>query len=247
MGLEMPKKDNQPLALVTGGATRIGRAIALGLAHEGFAIGLHYHRSAVDAIKTAGEIEKLGIPVFPMCADLSDVNQLYGLFDKVATAPYTLKVLVNSAAVMRPSDILKADIEEWESILSINLRAPWLCMQKASTIMGPGSSIINVTDAASGKAWKTYSIYGLSKSSLEHLTRMMAGSLAPHIRVNCVAPGLILPPDHVTTNHWERMVKKIPARQPGKTEHIVHAILFLINNTYITGQTLVVDGGFQLT
>lgn len=236
-----------PLAVVTGAAHRVGRGIALALAGKGYAVGLHYHRSHDQAQKTAAEIEALGVPVRLLPADLRQESEITAMFAAVAALPgIELRVLVNSAGVMDRGDLRSMQVEEWDAALDLNLRAPWLCAREAAPLMAGGGSIINITDSGAHRAWTGYPAYTVSKAGLESLTRLLARSLAPTVRVNAVAPGLILRSETVSEEEWQRLARRIPLQQPGSLVSIAQAVLFLLENEYITGQTIVVDGGYQL-
>jgi len=236
-----------PLALVTGAAHRLGRAIARGLAGEGYAIGLHYYHSADGAQQTAREIQELGVPVQLYRANLASEPDIKAMFDHVASQPHPLRVLVNSAAIMKKSNLRDQQVCDWDETMAVNLRAPWLCAQQACRLMeANGGVIINISDSGARKTWTGYAAYVISKAGLEALTRLLARTYAPQIRVNAVAPGLILAPEQMPAEEWQRLVNRAPARTAGTVGDIVEAVLFLIRNQYITGQTIVVDGGNQL-
>ncbi len=238
---------NQPiLALVTGGSRRLGKAIALALAREGYAIGLHYFRSAGEVEATAAEIRALGVAAYPLYADLSDPGQIDELFAAVACLPERLGVLVNSAAVMARGDLLSLSPAEWDSVMALNLRAPLLCAQRAARLMEEGGLIVNISDTGARKNWTGFPAYTVSKAALETLTRLLARVLAPRIRVNGVAPGLILPSRGMEPEAWERLTERVPLKRGGKPEEIAQTVAFLVHNEYITGQTIVVDGGYQV-
>ena len=236
----------KPLALVTGAAIRLGREIALALADEGYAIGLHYHQSAEQAQELSRQLQDKGVPVVLLQADLTVPEQIERIFDQVSVSGYPLKVLINSAAVMPAGNLEDTSIENWDATFALNLRAPWLCARHAAHLMKDHGVIINLTDAASGRPWKEYAAYSVSKAALETLTRLLARSLAPGIRVNAVAPGLVLPSPGFPDDKWQRLVERLPAKKSGTPQDIVRAVLFLIRNEYITGQTLAVDGGYRL-
>ena len=235
-----------PLAVVTGAAHRIGLAIALELARQGYAIGLHYHRSAEKAEAAAEQVRVLGAPVYPLLADLSDPAQVEDLFLRIATLGHPLKVLVNSAAVMPRGDLREMPVEEWDGTLDLNLRAPWLCAKAAARLMEGGGCIVNISDTGANKLWTTYPAYTVSKSALETLTRLLAKALAPQVRVNAVAPGLILPSAEVPGEVWQRLVDRLPLKTAGSPEDVARAVLFFVQNSYVTGQILAVDGGYGL-
>jgi pteridine reductase len=234
------------LAVVTGAGHRLGRAIALGLAQKGFAIGLHYHHSESAARQTAAEIEALGVPVLLLRADLADETQIAAVFQQTAGSGWPLRVLVNSAAVMARGDLRAMSAADWDATMALNLRAPWLCAREAARQMGAGSVIINITDTGSAKVWTGYPAYVISKSALETLTRLLARTLAPDVRVNAVAPGLVVKSEGASEEEWQRLIGRLPLKQAGSTDAVVRAVLFLLENNYITGDTLVVDGGYRL-
>jgi NAD(P)-dependent dehydrogenase (short-subunit alcohol dehydrogenase family) len=242
-----------PLAVVTGGAHRLGRAFALTLAYEGYAVLVHYHRSSHLAAKTITEIKSFGVPAFSMQADLTQadhVGALFTLVDSLLSRAESmlshLAVLVNSAAVMPRGEVGSLSNEGWDTALDLNLRAPFLCAQQASTRMTRGGLIVNVSDIGAEKAWSRFPSYTVSKSALESLTKVLARAFAPSIRVNAIAPGLVLPSDNVTDEEWDKLVKRLPLKRTATTEEVALALEFLIKNEYVTGQTVVVDGGYSL-
>lgn len=243
-----------PLALVTGAAHRVGRAIALELSYHGYAIGLHYFQSGEAAEQTAAELAAAGVPVYLLPADLADPLQVDDLFTRVSHLPHPLRVLVNSAAVMPRGDLRDLPVEQWDAVFHLNLRAPWLCARAAARLMqsapvsadGEIGVIINITDSGAQKAWTGFPAYVISKSALESLTRLLARALAPAVRVNAVAPGLILPSGDLPPEQWQRLVDRLPLQTAGQPDDVARAVLFLVQSPYITGQVLAVDGGYQL-
>ncbi len=236
----------QPLALVTGAAHRLGKAFVLALARNGYAILLHYRRSGEQAVSTATEIRTLGTPVFLSQADLSKPEEIEALFSQVDKIPHTLKVLVNSAAVIPAGDARTLTAQEWDATLNINLRAPCLCAREAAARMTDGGLIVNVTDVGARKAWTRFPSYSVSKAGLEALTAILARAYAPSIRVNAIAPGLVLQSDQVSGDEWQRLVQRLPLKRPATVQEISGALEFLLKNEYVTGQTLVIDGGYSL-
>lgn len=235
-----------PLALVTGAAHRLGRAFSLALARQGYAILLHYHHSAEQAAATAEEMRALEVPVYLAQADLSSVMGLYSLFSTLDNLPHRLKVLVNSAAAMSRGDVRTLSAADFDSAIALNLRAPFLCAQESAKRMEAGGLIVNVTDVGAQKAWSGFLAYTVSKAALEALTRLQARALAPKIRVNAIAPGLVLPSGQVSEEEWQRLVSRIPMKRSASLDEIASALEFLLKNEYITGQTIVVDGGYSL-
>lgn len=231
-----------PLALVTGAAHRLGKVFALTLARHGFDIVLHYHQSLDDALQTKAEIESIGRRVILAQADLTDPAQIQSLLSNLES----LNTLVNSAAFMPSGNVDLLSIENWDQSLDLNLRAPFLLAQEASKKMTEGGLIVNITDVGAQKAWSRFPSYTVSKAALESLTKILARALAPKIRVNAIAPGFVLQSDIVPAEEWERLIHRIPLRRPARTEEIASALEFLLQNEYITGQTIVVDGGYSL-
>ncbi|HEX9014244.1 MAG TPA: SDR family oxidoreductase [Anaerolineaceae bacterium] len=238
--------SSKGLALVTGAGRRLGRVIALEMGRLGYAVGLHYFRSKLGAEEAAQELRGRGVRTELYCADLRSPQQIEALFAEVDTSANPMQVLVNSAGVMPRQNLREVTAEEWDAVLDLNLRAPFLCAQQAARRMPAGGVIINISDSGAGKVWTGYPAYAVSKSGLEMLTRLLARSLAPSIRVNAVAPGLILPGAETSPEDWERITARVPLHKPGSPEDVAWAVAFLVQNGYITGQTIVVDGGYQL-
>lgn len=235
-----------PLALVTGAAHRLGHAFAMALARQGYAILLHYNRSGEEAISTTLEIRKIGVPVYPVQADLTKMSGIYALFSILDSIPYEFRVLVNSAGIMQRGDIRSLSRKDWDTTMALNLRAPFLLAQKVAPIMAEDGLIINVTDAGAGRAWINFPAYTISKAGLESLTRVLAKALAPKIRVNAIAPGLVLPSGNITPEEWQKLVDRLPLKHPASLEEISAALEYLLKNNSVTGQTIVVDGGYSL-
>jgi len=236
-----------PLALITGAARRLGAAMAVTLARQGYAIALHYYQSANTALTLAANIREAGVPVYTFNADLTREDEINHLFNAVADLPNRLHVLVNSAAVMHPGRLDELSGHEWDGVMALNLKAPFLCTQRAIPLMEKGkSSVINIIDAGWEKVWTGYGAYIVSKAGLESLTRLQARTYAPGIRVNGIAPGLILPPDDMSDVAWQKLVDRIPLNRSGTLDEICQVLIFLLEATYMTGQIIYMDGGFRL-
>lgn len=232
----------QPLALVTGAAHRLGKVFALALARNGFDILLHYHSAEAEARQTQAEIESVGSRVILARADLTDPSQIATLLSEAES----LSVLVNSAAFMPSGSTESLSIEKWDASLDLNLRAPFLLSQECAKKMTEGGLIVNITDMGAQKAWSRYPSYTVSKAALESLTKILARALAPRIRVNAIAPGFVLQSGIVSAVEWERLINRVPLKRPARSDEIAAALEFLLKNEYITGQTIVVDGGYSL-
>jgi pteridine reductase len=240
----------RPLALVTGSAHRLGKAFALSLARMGYSVILHYHGSTDEAQNTKAEIESAGAQAYLLKADLTDPAQILSLFSELdlilQSSSSIFSVVVNSAAIMPVGTPRQLELSDWDSALDLNLRAPFLIAQQAARRMTEGGLIVNISDIGAQKAWSRYPAYTVSKAGLESLTKMLARALAPKIRVNAIAPGLVLPSDVVTPEKWQKLVESLPLKRAATLEEITSALEFLIKNEYITGQTIVVDGGYSL-
>jgi len=238
----------KPLALVTGGAHRLGKAFALTLAHMGYDLFIHYHSAEDDAQQTQHEIKSLGVKVRLFKADLTQLDQIQSLFSTLDSdfRLSSFNLLVNSAAIMPVGNPRELELQDWDSALDLNLRAPFLLAQEAAKRITTSGLIVNITDIGAQKAWSRYPSYTVSKSALESLTKLLARELAPNIRVNAIAPGLVLQSDVVTQEQWDKLVARLPLKRAARPEEIASALEFLIKNEYITGQTIVVDGGYSL-
>ncbi len=230
------------LALVTGAAHRLGKVFALTLARYGFDIVLHYHKSLDAALQTKAEIESLSRRVFLAQADLSQPSEINSLLSSVDS----LGVLVNSAAFMPSGNVDLLSLENWDRSFDLNLRAPFLLAQEASKKMNEGGLIVNITDMGAQKAWSKYPSYTISKAALESMTKILARAFAPTIRVNAIAPGFVLQSDIVPAEEWQRLINRVPLKRSARTEEMASTLEFLLKNEYITGQTIVVDGGYSL-
>jgi len=231
-----------PLALVTGAAHRLGKAFALTLARAGYDIILHYHSAYDEALQTKVEIESLLRSVTLAEADLTDPSQIESLVSSIKN----LDVLVNSAAFMPSGNVYELTLENWDVSLDLNLRAPFLLSQECAKKMTDGGLIVNITDVGAQRTWSRYPSYTISKAALESLTKILARALAPKIRVNAIAPGFALQSGIVSAEEWQRLIGRIPLKRPARTEEITSALGFLLQNGYVTGQTIVVDGGYSL-
>jgi pteridine reductase len=228
--------------LVTGAAHRLGKSFALTLARRGYDIVLHYHSAEGEARQAQVEIESLHSRVTLAPADLTNPQQIASLVSDL----HSLDVLVNSAAFMPDGNVDSLSLENWDRSLDLNLRAPFLLAQECAKKMTAGGLIVNITDVGAQKAWSRYPSYTVSKAGLESLTRILARGLAPKIRVNAIAPGFVLQSDIVPSAEWERLIGRVPLKRPASSEEITSALEFLMDNQYVTGQTIVVDGGYSL-
>lgn len=234
----------QRVALVTGGAVRLGRAIALGLARAGFDLLVHYHGSEDAAEETAAAIGALGRRCLTVQADLSRPDGARALFDAHGASFPRLDLVVNSAASFDARSLLDTDAEAWDRVMALNVRAPHLVVREAAPLLAEaGGSVVNVVDLSAFQAWTTYAAHSVSKAALAHLTRVQARALAPRVRVNAVAPGAVLPPDDTPAAELERLAARTPLGTLGEPGDVVEAVLYLAGAAFVTGQVLAVDGG----
>jgi pteridine reductase len=243
------------VALVTGGAHRVGKAIALALAGEGAHVALHYGRSAEAAEATAREIAALGVEAWPVQTDLADPDAIRQMFDQLDARFDRLDLLVNSAASFKKQSWDRIGLEDWEAAMAVNLRAPFLCMRAAADRMRASrreddapALVINLSDLSGVHPWQGYVQHGVAKAGLLHLTRIAARELAPEIRVNAIVPGAILPPPGLDPESalWREIGSASPLGRPGDPDKVAQAVLFLAANDYVTGIQLSVDGGEHL-
>jgi NAD(P)-dependent dehydrogenase (short-subunit alcohol dehydrogenase family) len=234
-------------ALVTGGARRIGRAIALALAQAGFTVVLHAHRSRQDAEALADEISQRGGHAAVVMADLADDKAVRALVPAAAKfGPLTL--LVNNASEFTEDEIATLDRAHFDRTFSINLAAPLFLAQAFAEQAPAGSdvSIINILDQRVLRPTPRFFSYALSKSALHTATMTLAQALAPAIRVNGVAPGPVLPSPRQTAAQFAEQARALPLQRGPTPEDIAAAVVYLAGARNVTGAVIAVDGGQHL-
>lgn len=230
------------IVLVTGGAKRIGRSVALRLAREGARVAIHYGGSEAEARATAAECG--GSPVFR--ANLENVAEIRALFDQVHKHFGRLDGLVNNAARFTQFDPLKIEEADWDFIHSVNLKAVFFCAQAAARIMlaGDGGHIVNISSLGALRPWAEHAHYCASKAGVVMLTRALAKAWAPQIAVNSVAPGVI--PFDKVDERIERFIAATPACRAGTGDEVAEAVVYFLSCTrFITAQVVAVDGGLS--
>lgn len=235
----------QKAALITGGARRLGQAIALRLAEEGYAIALHYNLSQEDAENTARRIRQKGGVCEIFAADLERDPASLWLLRKVFETFPNLSLLINNASVFFEGGLTNASVALLDKHYRINLRAPYILMQEFARCC-PQGSVVNILDRDIRKNKISHVSYLLSKKSLAQLTTLAAVELAPDIRVNAVAPGAVLPPNGRTNAYLKRIAQKTPLKTLPQPQDIADAVVFLARSPHITGQTIFVDSGESL-
>ena len=232
------------IALVTGAGRRIGRAIATALGARGMRVAVHYNGSAEGARETAADIARSGGEATLFQEDLSQPDGPARLVNAVAESMRGLDVLVNSAAIMERTPLDSVTPTDWDTTFALNARAPFFASLAARSHMPErGGAIVNIADLAALETWPAYIPHGLSKSVVVQMTRSLARSLAPSIRVNAVAPGVVMLPDGWDEDAGERLRRTTPLARLGSANDVVGAVIYLLEADYVTGETLVVDGG----
>jgi NAD(P)-dependent dehydrogenase (short-subunit alcohol dehydrogenase family) len=233
------------VALITGSAKRIGRLTAMELAKRGARVAIHFRSSAQEANETLGQIQAEGGSGALFQADLSDVPAIEEMFRKLDQQFGGLDILVNSASTFHTSTAGDTSAALWDEQLNSNARAPFFVAQAAAQMMmkrGNGK-IINIVDVAGEVIWPGYFAYSVSKAALIAVNRGLAKAYAPAIQVNGIAPGPVLFPDHYTEEQKRSAIERTLLKRAGHPSDIVNAVVFLIENDYITGEIIHVDGG----
>jgi pteridine reductase len=231
-------------ALVTGAGRRVGRAIATALGSRGMHVAVHYHGSEEGARETAADIERAGGKGTLFRADLSQPNAPEALVDEVVAALGSLDVLINSAAIMQRTPLDTVTPAEWDATFALNARAPFFAAVAAGRHMRErGGAIVNIADLAALETWPAYIPHGLSKTVVVQMTRSLARTLAPSVRVNAVAPGVVMLPQGWDEAAGERLRRTTPLKRLGSVNDVVSAVIYLLEADFVTGETIVVDGG----
>ncbi len=235
------------VALVTGAGKRLGRAVALRLAAEGSDVAIHYGKSESEAREVVREIEKLGRRSIALHADLTRVAEIQNLVARTVNEFQRFDILINSAANFLETKFGQTSEATWNASLDTNLKAPFFCAQAAAphlTQSGHGV-IINFADIGGLLGWTEFLPHSVSKAGVILLTRTLAKELAPAVRVNAIAPGTISMPGDPP--EWQsNFIQRAPLARTGTPQDITDAVLFLIRAEFMTGHTLVLDGGRTL-
>ena len=248
----MPNNNSaRATVLVTGAARRLGAAMAMRLHAEGMNIALHHHRSTGEAAQLRAMLEKnrpgsTSLHRF----DLREVGSAGALLEEVLGTHDSLSALINNASCFYPTPIGSAGEDDWDTLINTNLRAPYFLAQAAASSLAESHGcIVNLSDIYAETPLREHSIYNISKAGLQMLTASLAVELAPHVRVNAIAPGPILWPESgVPAQASEKVLSTTPMARMGSAEEIAGAALYLIRDaTYTTGATLPVDGGRRLS
>lgn len=242
----MPVELAGKVALVTGGAIRVGRAISLALASAGCHLFIHYGRSAGPAEETAAAAAAYGVTTHIFSADLRDPEETDGIMAAAVAAFGHVDILINNAAIFEAGGLAETTADQWERQMAINLRAPFFLSQAFARQLPPGArgQIVNITDARVLRPGADHLAYRLTKAALVDLTQALALELAPRIRVNAVALGAILPPPGEDESYLQALAeKRVPLRRAGNAEMVAANVLHLLQQPFLTGVILPIDGG----
>ena len=233
------------VALVTGGARRIGRAIAMDLAAHGTSVAVHYRTSQSEADAVVAEITTNHGKAQAFRANLDHVTEIEQMVANVLDAFGRIDILVNSASVFAPTPFEKIAEHDWDANLDTNLKAPFFLSKFAAAAMrqqGAGK-IVNLGDWAAIRPYKDYLPYSVSKSGLIGLTKALAKELAPEIQVNCIALGMVMPPEDYSQAEIERLVNRTLTKKIGTREEVARAVVFFCETDFATGTILPLEGG----
>lgn len=231
--------------LVTGGAHRLGREMALSAARWGMNVAFTYRASAKPAEATRADIEALGRQCLALRCDQSKTEEIQPAVDAVIARFGQIDVLVNSASNYEQRDFFDVAPEGWDEVIATNTRGPFFFTQAAARHMlaGSGGAIVNIVDEAVLKPSLDYPDHSVSKGALWTLTRLSALRLAPKIRVNAIMPGAVMQPTDWSDERWNALIQNIPLKKTGSPQDVCRALEYLIHAEYVTGQMMVVEGG----
>jgi pteridine reductase len=236
------------VALVTGGAQRLGRAISLALASQGAHIMIHYHSSADPAEATMAEVWQKGVEAATIQADLTQVSEAERIIDATVGSWGRLDILVCNAGIWGKTPLGSVTQEQWDKLYALNTRAPFFLAQRAASYLrAVGGCVVAIADVGIGWSWKGYTPYLSSKAALAMVVQNLACDMAPEVRVNGVAPGPVLLPEDWSEEQQARTAASTLLRRGGTPADIAGAVVYLAMADYVTGVVLPVDGGRRLT
>lgn len=233
------------VALVTGGAHRVGKAITLMLAKAGANVVINYHTSAAQAEATAEEVRAMGTKPLIIQADIADYSQVKAMAGQVKIWFGGIDILVNSADRWEKSPFPSEDMGPWERIIGTGVNGPYYVTNAFAPLMleRGGGAIVNIVDLSAWEAWPNFTAHAVAKSALAAMNRQFAIELGPTIRVNAVAPGPVLPPPDYSPAQIESVAARTLLNRWGSADDVAQAVKFLIEADYISGETIRVDGG----
>ena len=235
------------VALVTGGAHRLGRAIALGLGRMGADVVIHYHASADRAQELAAELQALGVAATSIAGDLAVVADVERVVDQAIAFRGRLNLLVNNAGIWGSTPVGTVTQERWDELIATNARSAFFAAQRAApALRAAHGAIVNIADVGALRPWRNHTPYLVSKGAVVTLTEALAKDLAPEVRVNAIAPGPVLLPEGWTPEQIEGAARTVLLRRVGSAEDIAQAVIYLAQAEFVTGVILPVDGGYRL-
>jgi pteridine reductase len=238
------------VVLITGAGKRVGAVTAKALHAVGANVAIHYHRSAEAAEKLVESLnDERANSAIAIQADLADTEGLVALVEKAASHFNRLDVLINNASSFYPTPVGEIKQEDWQNLFDANAKAPLFLAQAAAPhLKKNGGCIINMVDVHAERPLQQHPVYCMAKAALAMMTKSLAKDLAPDVRVNGVAPGMIMWPDEgMPEKVQDSIIKRVALKRAGSPDNIAQTILFLLQNDYITGQIIAVDGGRLLT
>jgi pteridine reductase len=231
------------VALVTGGARRLGAAFSRALARRGYRVVIHHRQSPEEAERLQRELQAAGGAADVVAADLASPGGPAQVVERALAAAGRLDVVVNSAANMRRTPVGSVTAAQFDEIFALNTRAPFLVAQAAAPHLPDGGVIVNIADLAAFETWVGYIPHAMSKAAVVQMTRALAKALAPRIRVNAIAPGVVLLPEGWDDGLGDRLAATTPLKRNGSPDDVVRALEYLLDAPFVTGEVLVVDGG----
>jgi pteridine reductase len=236
------------VALVTGGAVRLGKALSLAMADEGVRLVVHYNSSLGPAEQTVADIKARGSHALAIQADLSQFSQIPSLIQRGALHFGQIDILVNSAAIFEVANLAQTTEADWERHFAINLKAPFFLSQAFAAHVGEArrAHIVNIADWKGVRPALNHLAYSLTKSGILAMTRALALALAPNIQVNAIAPGAVLPPPGGDQGYLDRLARSIPMRRAGSPGEVAEALIYFLKSDFVTGETIFVTGGQHL-
>ena len=238
--------SHTPIVVITGGAKRIGKAIALELANAGCDIVIHYNASVDDAHATCDAIQKIGRTAHAIRCDQRNVNDIARAVRETIAITGSIDLFVNNAAIFYMTPFGTIDENQWDDLLTTNLKGPFFYAQAIAPHIREGGSIINIADIYGNAPAARYLPYGISKAGIIAMTKGLSKVLAPKIRVNCICPGEMDEPKDLSPDDRKEFFGNVPMARIGKHSDVAKAVAYLADSDYITGEIHTVAGGKRL-
>lgn len=238
---------SERVALITGGARRLGAHLARTLAKQGFGLAVNYRSAEKDARALKEELTEKGTEVLLLPGDITHPPVREHLITRTIAHFGRLDLLINNASLFLPTEISDLSEALWDRIMGVNAKAPFfLSVLAYPHLKRTHGLIVNLVDTSALTPWRGYILHSISKGTLVQITRTLAVAFAPEVRVNAIAPGLVLPPEDFTEEDRRQALRRVPLKRPGAPEHVAQALLFFLDNDYVTGVVLPIDGGRHL-